>query len=1333
MKFLNVNEKSLKSLISKKIIYLLIFLMLSSVSYGALVDFAAVEDGEFYVDGKPFYFAGANNYYLFYKPISRTTEVFDDAVNLNLSVVRTWGFCDGTCSDASSYSFQSSPGVFKESTFIKFDNIIKEASDRGLKLIVPLVNNWDDFGGMCQYVKWCGLTDANLCDADEPWPFGTPSAVHDAFYSDTCTKNMYKTYVNYFLNRVNTVTGIKYKDDPTIFAWELANEPRARSDTTTATLNNWIGEMSAYVKSIDPYHLVTPGGDGGYKDKPSNPSWSWWYHGNEGQAFIDNHAWEDIDFATFRYYPEAGKFDDVDVNLWIQQHAEDAAALGKPVIMEEFGSVSNKVTDIGNFYDQIELNGINGDTVWLLSDHYKDGNDGYFISCPEDAACSVISDHATYMKENTIDTNYSISSIPAGLATEYRFYYEDHHFLTIIDDRGTFNIRPHPGEDINGWGSSLYMQPFLPGATLKHSVVEKFVVYEDGIEVQVSGNVSRYSASKYGGWDANLKFDYDPILKEINGIGGYNVSLAGTLSGSTGDLNLLKLASNYLNDVPLLTGSTGDTGDMHFADVVGFSSFTWDPVAQPAHFPYEKADDLSIDVSGEFNIVDTAAQGYAAIDPAYKPSLKIELNSKNSGIPMIFGGIYDLAKSTYFWEDNIGITPLILTESTDTDFSFDISFFSKALAGDGINTSCFTDSECGTDGYIGSESCNVDDVWQDYRSYSCSNAGTASASCSNSDDYQLKETCTDTCSAGSCVDIVCSSNAECGTDGYVGADYCSADDVLGDWKAYYCGNPGTPSSYCYNIETPTLKETCTDTCSNGSCVTIECYNETECGTPGWIGSPSCKDVYTVGQNYRTWGCLDPGTPSSICVTYDIYQPKESCTHGICGSGACHYVECFADFECGNNSWIGNTSCNGDDVWQDYRSYTCSNPATPPASCGYSDDYVLKETCTDTCSGGSCVDVECYSDSECGTDAWLNNEYCSGNEIWDTYRTNTCSNPGTASASCSYSDVDQSKQTCGDLCENATCVGVECYNDAECGTDSWIGSESCNVDDVWQDYREYSCLNPGTASASCSSSDVYQEKEVCSDTCSSGSCITVACYSDSECGTDSYVGSESCNVDDVWQDYRSYTCSDAGTALASCGYSDDYQEKEICVDTCSAGICVGIVCYSDSDCGTDSWISSPSCNTDDVWQDYRSYTCSDAGTALANCSSSDDYQEKEICADTCSGGSCISVDYPDLNVKSADVLSSNLGVNKFIGLHIVLENKGNVTANNVFWELDTDSSQVNPNYGPTTIEPGKTIDIYPVVKYSAAGDYNLIFYVDLSGLIEEEDETNNEAGIPLTIG
>ena len=58
----------------------------------------------------------------------------------------------------------------------------------------------------------------------------------------------------------------RYKNSSTIFAWELVNEPRAngyptiaRPNTTTAELTKWFADQSAYIKTIDSYHMVCIG------------------------------------------------------------------------------------------------------------------------------------------------------------------------------------------------------------------------------------------------------------------------------------------------------------------------------------------------------------------------------------------------------------------------------------------------------------------------------------------------------------------------------------------------------------------------------------------------------------------------------------------------------------------------------------------------------------------------------------------------------------------------------------------------------------------------------------------------------------------------------------------------------------------------------------------------------------------------------------------------------------------------------------------------------------------------------------------------------------------
>lgn len=46
------------------------------------------------------------------------------------------------------------------------------------------------------------------------------------FYTDQECRTMYKKHLNTFVHRKNTINGRIYKEDPTIFYWNLMNEPR---------------------------------------------------------------------------------------------------------------------------------------------------------------------------------------------------------------------------------------------------------------------------------------------------------------------------------------------------------------------------------------------------------------------------------------------------------------------------------------------------------------------------------------------------------------------------------------------------------------------------------------------------------------------------------------------------------------------------------------------------------------------------------------------------------------------------------------------------------------------------------------------------------------------------------------------------------------------------------------------------------------------------------------------------------------------------------------------------------------------------------------------------
>lgn len=375
--------------------------------------FVGVDGARFTLEGCTFRFTGTNSYF---QMIHRhradhpgVNEVLDEMAARGMTVLRTWAFQDLVerpdclqCAPAGQLPAGAAPADYlSETAFVGLDECLAAADQRGIRVILTLVNNWDDFGGMKRYTLW---------------RFGTPG--HDEFYTDPVIVGWFKEYIHAMVHRVNTVNGRMYRDDPAILAWELANEPRTLGGGTHADLDAWIADVSGYIRSLDANHLVTTGIEGFYGPAHAERNTDSWMTSG-GTDFIANHAHASIDFATLHVWPQNWGWDPVGSTAsalekaadYVAVRLEDAGSLiGKPAVLEEFGlprdnfgiGVGSGPTTIrdafyaGVFYAAFEQSaaaeGPGGGTLnWHLLDTpsaaYDDGN-GAFL--PEDAATDMV-------------------------------------------------------------------------------------------------------------------------------------------------------------------------------------------------------------------------------------------------------------------------------------------------------------------------------------------------------------------------------------------------------------------------------------------------------------------------------------------------------------------------------------------------------------------------------------------------------------------------------------------------------------------------------------------------------------------------------------------------------------------------------------------------------------------------------------------------------------------------------------------------------------------------------------------------------------------------------
>jgi uncharacterized cupredoxin-like copper-binding protein len=292
--------------------------------------------------GAPFRFAGANIHNLGLKTTAmeypthyEIKDALDTAVEMGATVVRTFAAGSSGCAPC----IEPSLNTFNDAAFEPFDYALSVAKSNGIRFVLPLIDYGEDepHGSISTFSAWFGLENS------------------EDFYADPNTKAAFKTYIAHVLNHVNPYTGLAYKDDPAIMAWETGNE---LIDKIHPWDDSWTEEIAQYIKSIAPRQLVADGHTGGLADA-------------RGDLTASQLALPSVDLYAVHSYPRDTSF--------VLSNADQTAAAGKVFYLGEY-ETGERVRpgrplndNLTTFLTALKDDGaIAGDLFWNIMGHADD-------------------------------------------------------------------------------------------------------------------------------------------------------------------------------------------------------------------------------------------------------------------------------------------------------------------------------------------------------------------------------------------------------------------------------------------------------------------------------------------------------------------------------------------------------------------------------------------------------------------------------------------------------------------------------------------------------------------------------------------------------------------------------------------------------------------------------------------------------------------------------------------------------------------------------------------------------------------------------------------------
>jgi mannan endo-1,4-beta-mannosidase len=220
-------------------------------------DFITRADTSLLTEGNPFRFGGINVSWLGLRDDTgrpadarvptdyEVGDMLDTVSGMGIGTIRVLSL---GASAGCAQCLEPSLGSLNPDALKHMDHVLKVASYAGFKIVIPLAgpgNNCAAGGKLdpvydtpCIFARWRGLPDGS-------------------FYSDAAVRNDFARFASELLRHINAETGVAYRDDPTIMAWE--NCDGCGGGVDGKTLADWTEFLGRTIKAIDKRHLYENG------------------------------------------------------------------------------------------------------------------------------------------------------------------------------------------------------------------------------------------------------------------------------------------------------------------------------------------------------------------------------------------------------------------------------------------------------------------------------------------------------------------------------------------------------------------------------------------------------------------------------------------------------------------------------------------------------------------------------------------------------------------------------------------------------------------------------------------------------------------------------------------------------------------------------------------------------------------------------------------------------------------------------------------------------------------------------------------------------------------